>query len=510
MNSTKRHKPIQKRKVKSAVQIEDWPEPSPLGEELPPVQPFTEDMLPEVLRGPCVDAAERMQTPLDFPAATGIVCYSGAAQRRLRVQPKALQIDWQEGSNLWGGLIGAPGILLKSPVQRYVAKPLYDREKQWSKDHARELDRHRRQLELERVRRGLERDQIQQILQDNPAATVDDLPELAPPAQPPIPRRLIANDASYQKLQELLIENPAGLLCLHDELTKFLSDLDQSGNESARSFFLQSWNGNMPYNIDRIGRGEKRLAALSLSVFGGIAPDRLRSYLGDVLKGGPGNDGLIQRFSVMVWPDTTSWKYVDLTPVQHIKLEEMYTRVFRIDPENPVVYRFRPGATQQYFVVWLTRLEDRIRSGSLHPSLVSHIAKYRKLVPVLAGLYTFADDASDEWIDLPYLEQAVRTSECLESHAVRVYSCVASPSLQAARSLLDKVQRRVIARDGILHTRELYRHHWSGLDERSKVQAALDILEDTNHLRRCASEPDRRLGRPSQSYRVNPRIWRKS
>jgi putative DNA primase/helicase len=378
-------------------------------------------------------------------------------------------------------------------------------ERQWAKDHTLALHRHHREEELEGFRARIRRDEIEQILRDNPAATIDDLPDLAPPLGRPLLRRLITNDSSYQKLQELLIENPAGLLCLHDELTTFLSKLDDSANEIERGFYLQSWNGNMPYNLDRIKRGEKRLDELSLSVFGGIAPDKMRFYLTGMMKGGPSNDGLIQRFSVAVWPDTPSWKYVDIIPLQYLKTEEMYARAFKIDPEEPIVYRFRPDG-QEYFIWWLTALEHRIRNGNLNPSLVSHIAKYRKLVPVLAGLYSFADGASDGYIDLVYLEQAVRSATCLETHAVRIYSCVASASIQTARNLLDKIKHRVIAKDGILFPRELYRHHWSGLDEKSKAQAALDILEDTDHLRCVTLQSNG--GRPVESYQVNPRIWR--
>jgi putative DNA primase/helicase len=52
-----------------------------------------------------------------------------------------------------------------------------------------------------------------------------------------------------------------------------------------------------------------------MSMLGGIQPGRLRSYLVDAIKDGPGNDGLIQRFQLLVWPDTsTDWTYVDRAP----------------------------------------------------------------------------------------------------------------------------------------------------------------------------------------------------
>ena len=49
-----------------------------------------------------------------------------------------------------------------------------------------------------------------------------------------------------------------------------------------------------------------------ISLFGGIQPSRLRAYLADALADGPSNDGLIQRFQLLVRPDPQpSWEYQD-------------------------------------------------------------------------------------------------------------------------------------------------------------------------------------------------------
>ena len=48
-----------------APDINDWPEPAPLGGELPVVQAFDLALLPESLRPLVEDTAERMQVPVD-------------------------------------------------------------------------------------------------------------------------------------------------------------------------------------------------------------------------------------------------------------------------------------------------------------------------------------------------------------------------------------------------------------------------------------------------------------
>lgn len=96
---------------------------------------------------------------------------------------------------------------------------------------------------------------------------------------------------------------------------------------SQSAFCLEAWNGNTPFTMDRIGRGTIHVPAFCMSLFGGIQPGRLRSYMADTLRDGPSNDGLIQRISVSVWPDLDSWEYVDRAP--NAAAEELTARVFR-------------------------------------------------------------------------------------------------------------------------------------------------------------------------------------
>ena len=97
---------------------------------------------------------------------------------------------------------------------------------------------------------------------------------------------------------------------IRDALTGWWGQLDRVGREGERAFCLQAWNGDTGYTIDRIGRGTIQVEAYCMSVLGGIQPGRLRSCLADALKDGPSNDGLIQRFQLLVWPDTEpDWEH---------------------------------------------------------------------------------------------------------------------------------------------------------------------------------------------------------
>ena len=127
-------------------------------------------------------------------------------------------------------------------------------------------------------------------------------------------RRYVTNDFTVEKLQELLIENPNGLLVFRDELSGLFDMMNKNGHENDRPFFLEGWDGNNSYNTDRIGRGSKRIPRVVLSIFGGMTPATLQNHLSSDAFRQNQADGLIQRFQAAVWPDDVPWKNVDRAP----------------------------------------------------------------------------------------------------------------------------------------------------------------------------------------------------
>jgi len=135
--------------------------------------------------------------------------------------------------------------------------------------------------------------------------------EQAPEA--PTLRRYKTNDSTVEKLGELLRENPAGLLVLRDELVGLIATWEREGREGERAFFLEAWNGNQSFDTDRIGRGHISIPNLCASVFGGIQPDKLTVYLEQAAHT-LANDGMLQRFQVLVYPDPRRWEWRDRAP----------------------------------------------------------------------------------------------------------------------------------------------------------------------------------------------------
>lgn len=498
---------------------EEWPTPEPLLETLPTVLPFNLELLPEAFRTLVADVAERMQVPADYPAAVSVLCLAGVVSRRAVVQPKAKDASWVVVPNLWGGIIAPPGFM-KSPVMAAMVQPLLDIQADWRQQYEEDLAEYEREKEEYELRRAAWRDQFKAAAKKGHGAPErpDDAPE------EPTLRRLIINDATFEALHQTMSENPAGVLVIRDELTGWWSQLDRAGREGERAFCLQAWNGDTGHTIDRIGRGTIHVEHCCMSMVGGIQPGRLRSYLVDALEDGPSNDGLVQRFQVLVWPDTEyEWRYVDrpADAACQKRAEQMFRSLIELDAEAPARFQFDAGA-QELFVAWLEELEGKVRGQELHPALVSHLSKYRKLMPALALLFELAERAgrgSEGFVGAPSgidlkirLNQARRAAawcEYLESHARRVYSCVVTPQLRAARELAEKLRARKVGADGFFSCREVYLKGWSGLDSPEAVKLAAEVLEDAGWVRSLAGETGPLGGRPSNRYEINPRVWEK-
>jgi len=500
---------------------DDWPEPEPIQSELPPVRAFSEDLLPDSFRPLVADVTERMQVPMDYAAVVMVLCLAGAVNRRALIQPKASDTGWVIVPNLWGGIIAPPGFM-KSPVIQAATRPLNQIQAEWRCEHEEAVRDYEREKEEYELRRTAWKEQYKAASKKGNAAP--DRPEDEP--EEPRLRRLIVNDATFEALHQTMSENAAGILVIRDELTGWWSQLDRAGREGERAFCLQAWNGDTGHTIDRIGRGTIHVEACCMSMLGGIQPGRLRSYLVDALEDGPSNDGLIQRFQLLVWPDTTAdWIYVDRAP--DAAAEHQAARVFRtlvgLDAENPLRFRFAPDA-QELFIEWLSDLESRIRGNELHPALISHLTKYRKLMPALALLFELADRAAEEGfvgfvgslpgeiqkieeVSLKHARQAAAYCEYLESHARRVYSCIVTPQVRAARELAEKIKQRKVGADGFFSCRDVYLKGWTGLDSPEAVKQAADVLEDAGWVRDVSGESGRVGGRPSNRYEINPRVW---
>ena len=206
--------------------------------------------------------------------------------------------------------------------------------------------------------------------------------------------RLVVNDATVEKLGELLNENPNGLLLIRDELPGFLAKMESEECQGERAFYLEAFNGDGRFTYDRIGRGTVVIENCTLSLVGGVQPSRLAPIVRGAV-GGSANDGLIQRLQLAVWPDDRgSWEWVDRSP--DLLAKATYEQAFRdlhnldLTDNGHAVLRFTTEA-QHLFREWMEEIQGAARVGNLPSSLESHLLKLPKTVAGLALLFELVE-----------------------------------------------------------------------------------------------------------------------
>jgi putative DNA primase/helicase len=256
-------------------------------------------------------------------------------------------------------------------------------------------------------------------------------------------------------------------------------------------------------------------------VVGGIQPGKLRAYVAEALVDGAGADGLLQRIQLLVWRDTApAWKRPAKWPNAEAKRRAfgLYAALDSLDPldlgaekdplagdKAPPFLRFAADA-QDLFDLWRGELEARLRTPEMSrtPAFLSHIAKYRSLMPSLALLTDLVERVAGSrpmagGVALASAQRAAALCDFLEGHARKVYSHELAPGDAAARRLAERIQ------DGQVHdgdtARAIYRPQWSGLSTAETVWAGLTRLQELGWVK-IEERPTQ--GRAVEVVRVHP------
>lgn len=500
----------------------DWPDPEPLPSGLLPVPAFHSYLLPAPFAPWLMDIAERMQCPLDYPAVGAMVALASIVGNQISIRPKRHD-DWVVVPNLFGAIVGRPGVM-KSPALGQAIKPLNR-----LKVEAREAyEQAVREWEIDRItaeaKKEKLKDEIKKAIKadsnvdkEHYRAQLEEIEDISEPSE----RRYVINDSTVEKVGELLNRNPRGLLQYRDELIGWLKTLDREGHESDRAFYLEAWAGEGSFTYDRIGRGTLHIKKVTLSVLGGIQPGPLATYLRSAVSGGQGDDGLLQRFQLMVYPDVSpDWRNVDHYPNTEDKNQafQIFRKLDCLDaaqlgaaiPEeaSEIPYLRFDEEAQELFDFWRADLEKDVRrERSEHPALEAHQSKYRSLMPSLALLFHLIDrvDGKTESaaVCLDSAEKSAAWCSYLFEHARRIYGMAANASSNQARQLIEKIKSGALKET--FSARDVYRHQWAGLTSASETAEPLSLLEDFGWLRSVTIK-SANGGRPTVHYIVNPKV----
>lgn len=525
-----------------------WPKPSEVSKALPQVKTFNKNMMPTLLWDYASNSAERLSVPIEYVLIPLVVSLGSVIGTKLTIYPKKYD-NWEISPNFFGAIVGNPSSK-KSPSLSEGLKPVthlvalakekyntdkleYEAQKELNKHIAKATEK---QLgDLAKKLASQTGDDDSELNQDTLKAKAQELAQ-AKQNDDLIPemKRYITDDGTVESIGELESKHKNGMLVKRDELTGLLASLDNESNLQARSFYLEGFNGLGSFQVDRIGRGSIFIDTHCLSVIGGIQPDKLDFYLDKAVKG-LGNDGLIQRFQLIVYPDPlANSKEKDLAP-NKVSRDAIYSLFETIDSmqlddfvrygASPIdeyhkrpYYRFSDEA-YPIFMSWYDDLKARANEAE-HSIIAEHLIKYAKTVPSLALVFHLVDcidyGGNLGSVSATALRAAFAWCEVLQSHMMKIYSAVTDSSNIKATYLAEKIIKivkkgtdKTDKTDWLEHgftARQLIRKGWKGLTISDEVLDALEVLIEHDWLRRETIESTGQGGRPTERYYINPRI----
>ncbi len=556
------------------IEYDALPTPEPIRITLLPVPPLDPELIPAPFRGWIADTAYRMQCPIDFCAVGAIGILAAVVGAGIGIKPKRKD-DWLIVPNLWGGVIGPPS-KKKTPALAEMVKALGRLETlatdgtQQAKASAADPETKVRQKLLETelkeaIKAEIEADRIAKAatayatvsngstlddanLDDSetpptkrkapsrqrrhsaPARSVAEIKlEMAGMNAPPagtLQARFRTNDATIEALHDLLSTNPRGILVFRDELVGLLRGWDKQGREQDRGFYLEAWNGQGNFPLDRIGRGHVICDNMCVSILGGTQPDKLRNYL---YQARIENDGMMQRFQLLTFPDVQPFEHmVDEYPDAPARerafaiIETLARTDFeRVAPpgtyDKTPCLRFADDGAQDLFIEWYERLHrEKLENPDEAPLIVEYLSKQPKTMASLALLFHLVDRAEAIAagavagpVSLAAAARAADWCAYLEAHARRIYALAGNLQSQAAAALAERIGKGQLDElsDTGFTPRDIYRKAWSLLDDREIVDQALTELVDAGWLLRDV-QPAAWQQRGHVRYRVTPKVRR--
>ena len=497
----------------AAPGIGAWPAPREIKADLPPAPPFdAAALLPKTLADFVLDEADRMPCAPDYIAAPLLVALGAVIGTKCAIKPKRRD-DWLVTPNLYGGVVGDPSAK-KTPAINTVMRFLDRLETKEAEQVEARLKMYGAEMAVFEAHQAAVKAAMKKAAGgksdgDKMNAAMADLQSLEEPEQP-YPRRFKSNDVTTEKLGDLLTHNQTGMLVFRDELIGLLSSWDKEGREGDRAFYLEGWNGTGSFSIDRIARGSLHIKFLCLSVFGGIQPDLLERYLAGIAHS-LDNDGRIQRFQVLVYPDPVPWEWCDRYPVKGAReaVRDLFDHLAAFDPEQngaapaddfvKLPHFYFDDAAQEVFIEWSTELHRDLIAKETNPLMQQHLGKFEKLFCAVALILHLAGGT----IGAVRVESAIRAAawcEYLQGHARRIYGLVEAAKINTAKALGRRIAEGKL--EDHFTARDVWKKGWGGIKSTADAEAALGILEDYGWLQ--SYEVGDHPGRPTRRYIVNP------
>lgn len=462
--------------------------------------------------GPWLEtAAADCGAPIEYVAAT-LLAGASAVIGNARWVAGASNGRFKQPGVLWLVLVGEP-----SSGKTPAASAVIDALKAIDGEELLAFEPERRKREEEAViARATEaawKDQVTAAVRAN--ETPPPMPHDAvvpPPVHPP---QILVGDVTGEALLQIVSASPRGVLIYRDELAGLIGGLDRYKSGGSDRAMLNEGYGGGEYRVARKGSGATVVPRLSVSVLGGLQPDRFQSLIAKV-----DNDGLEARL-LFVYPPRKPFSGWPSTRTDEPRLINAFRRLRGLqmadvgDGLKPVIISL-DAITSVMFETWYV---ERGKTENQPVGSQRFLAWWGKgpgrvlRLAMVLELMTWSFDGlghPPETIGEETLHAAIYLhDQFFAGHARKTFADAALPEAERhAKTIARWLAAQADGRPPLSVTlRELYRNKSLGIADRDQAHAAMQVLCDAGWARAAPSRDGDRPGRRSERYELPDSVW---
>lgn len=484
-----------------------WLEPIPLNNVQ--VLPFPVDRLPGNCQRYAEELAEALQVPVDLPAMLMLATAAAATANKLEVE---ITSGWTEPTNLFV-CVALPPAHRKSAVFQAIVAPLHKAELTLRRELEPLIDERQQEYRIMEARLK-EAERRASIAQDNEKLSALDEAKALRRQLPNIPclPRLVSNDATPEKLAELLASHDGRIAHLSPEGGIFDTMAGRYSNGMPNlDVYLMGHAGDC-IRVDRLHRPTLMIERPALTIGLTVQPEVI---CGLMQKPSFHGRGLIARFLFSLPPSRLGFRKIEtasVDPQTRARYEAMMETLLRIkidkDDEGQTKPRrvllenaaravlqefrqdtelaFRPGGDMEHAQDW----------GGKLPGAIARIAA------ILHALQN-PDAPHESAINEGTMIGAIHIGYYLKSHALAAFDLMgADPGVEDARHVLRWIERQGRREFSLRDAHQSLKGRFKRV---RSLSPALEVLIELCYIMPLDLSASYGPGRrPSPRYAVNP------
>jgi hypothetical protein len=308
----------------------------------------------------------------------------------------------------------------------------------------------------------------------------------------------IINKCTLASLVRKVSQTDDPLLMVHEEAGGLLK-LTQKAGDPTKEFYIGLMDGNSTENYEN-AHHEFDTSGKRLSILGAVQPEVVSKIVISV------NDGLIQRFPIIAYENTTSEQKITLNTSQVEKSFDTWNKLLTKLTKHPEKrYEIElTKAVQQELRLLKSHFDTRINDKQTHTILKGLFGKRPSFIVSIAAANAFIRNRGFKAlvIELEDIKLAAEYAELNEEHFKIAFGFNEHTREKRALDLINRIMFSKFAKEKFTAS-QIAKNEWRGFKTSSSFEELLNILKKYQLAYQLKPAATKDGGRPTVYWEIN-------